>query len=161
MTDLGRLGRFYQLGYVCRDIDRAMATFAERCGVAEFGIMEGPMPHYGRAPVQKIALAFRGEVMVELIQPQTDVPTIYTHSLPPDDVSARLHHLGYLVEDEEEWERVEAHHVRLGNPRVAGANLDIIRYSYFDTSADAGHFTEYFLPTEEMTAFWNALPRFS
>jgi hypothetical protein len=160
MASPGRLGKFLQLGYVCRDIERAKATFAERCGVPEFAMMVGPMPQFGREPVQKIAMAFRGDVMIELIEPPTDVPTVYTHALPPDQVSARLHHLAYVAEDEAEWERIQAHHARLGNACVAAADLEAIRYCYFDTVADTGHMTEYFLPAEQMLAFWASLPRF-
>ena len=160
MNETARLGRFLQLGYVCRDIERAMATFSERCGVHEFGTMEGPMPQFGREPVQKIALAFRGDIMVELIEPQLDLPSVYDHAIPPDQVSARLHHFGYVVDDEAEWDRVHAHHAKLGNARVAGMDLDMIRYCYFDTYPDTGHYTEYFLPGADMLTFWDSLPRF-
>jgi hypothetical protein len=160
MTEPTRIGKFFQLGYVCRNIDRAMETFSDRCGVREWGTMEGPMPQLGRVPVQKIALAFRGDIQVELIQPQLDLPSVYDNAIPADEVSARLHHFGYICEDEAEWDRVHAHHARLGNPRVAGMDLDMVRYCYFDTYADLGHLTEYFMPGPDMLAFWASLPRF-
>jgi hypothetical protein len=160
MSTVQSLGKFLQLGYVCRDIEKAMATFSERCGVHDFGTMEGPMPQFGREPIQKIALAFRGDVMVELIQPQLDLPSVYDHAIPTNEVTARLHHLGYVLADENEWNSVHEHHAKLGNARVAGADHDMVRYCYFDTFADTGHFTEYFLPGPDMLAFWASLTRF-
>ena len=108
--------------------------------------MMGPMPQFGREPHLRVALAYRGDVMVELIQPATDVPTVYAHALPADLTTARLHHLGYIVDDESEWDRIYAHHARLGNAKVAGMTMESISYCYFDTFADTGHYTEYFLP---------------
>ena len=160
MTDRHRMGKFHQLGYVCRNIDRAMETFAERCGVHKWGTMEGPMPQLGRVAVQKVALAFRGDIQIELIQPQLDIPSIYGNAIPTDEVSVRIHHLGYICDDEAEWDRVHAHHAKLGNPKVAGMDLDMVRYCYFDTFVDMGHFTEYFMPGPDMLAFWATLPRF-
>ena len=160
MSDSTRLGKFLQLGYVCRNIERAKQTFAERMGISDWGDMEGPMPQLGREPIQKIALAFRGDVQVELIEPQLDLPSVYAHAIPDDEVSARIHHFGYVCDDDAEWDRVHEHHTRLGNPRVAGMDLEMIRYCYFDTYADTGHFTEYFLPGKDMLAFWDSLPRF-
>lgn len=160
MSEATRLGKFFQIGYVCRRLDRAMETFSDRCGVHEWGIIDGPMPQLGRIPVQKIALAFRGDVQLELIQPQLDLPSIYDHAIPTDEVSARIHHFGYICDDEAEWQRVHAHHARLGNQRVAGMDLDTVRYCYFDTFADVGHLTEYVMPGPEMLGFWVSLPRF-
>jgi len=154
-----RLGAFFQLGYVCRDLKGAMKSFGERRGVVEWAEMEGPMLNYGRMAPIKIALAYSGPAMVELIQAPSDIPTIYTSAIPSDPLSARLHHIGYIVEDEDEWDAIQAQVAQNGTPIVAGAEMEAIRYCYADTRADTGHFTEYCLPRAEMTAFWNSLPR--
>lgn len=47
----------------------------------------------------RIALAYIDDVMIEIIQPVTTATTIYSDFLPDTDGPIVLHHLGYLVED--------------------------------------------------------------
>jgi len=154
-----RLGSFFKLGYVCRDFEGAMKSFGERRGVVEWARMEGPMLNFGRTVPIQIALAYSGPVQVELIQAPEDVPTVYSHAILADPLSARLHHIGYLVDDADEWNVVHEQMKIDGIPLLAGASLEMVQYCYFDSRADTGHISEYVWPREGMLAFFDSLPR--
>jgi len=152
-------GHFSQLGYVVRDLDRAIEMFATRRGVTDFSVFSGPIPAFGRKATLRVALAYAGEFQIELIQPPLDVPTIYTDSIPPDLSSARLHHICMQVENSEEWSRVQQRIAEQGMPIAIQESLSAVNYAYVDTRAESGHYTEYVLPSEEGRAWFASIPR--
>src|SRR4051812_26392107 len=88
--------RFFQLGYVTRDLDAAMGQFSTRFGPAEFQIIHGQPPHLH---TKRIALTYVGQTMVELIEVNDQVPSIYKEYLPPPGGDIRIHHTGHLIDD--------------------------------------------------------------
>lgn len=100
------LGTDLQLGFVVKDLDRAMRHWIEVIGVGPFlhlrnGTGRPPAPSLFRGKPQiielKLAFAYFGDVQIELIEQVNDAPSIYREFL----ASGRegLQHLGYAVPD--------------------------------------------------------------
>ncbi|CAG2153077.1 VOC family protein [Cupriavidus plantarum] len=82
------LGGVRQIGYVVRDIERAMRHWSEVLGVGPWFYKEAvgttEFRYYGKPsalPDLSIALANSGGVQIELIQQRNDAPSLYRDSL--------------------------------------------------------------------------------
>ncbi len=151
-------GGFFQLGYVTRDMDAALAAFRERFGPTEFAINAPSARADGTpSPTRRIALAYIDDVMIEIIEPDTTRPTIYDDARPATPGQIALHHLGYLVDDHQGTrERL----VRLGyDIPLAGSFGEALDYSYADTRRDLGHFSEFIRLGELGRQMFAAIPR--
>ena len=103
-----------QVGFVVRDIERAMAHWSRALGVgpwfykAAVGTTE--FRYYGQAqthlPDLSIALANSGELQIELIQQRNDAPSLYLDTLARNGECAQ--HIAYWTED-----RYDAMHAQL------------------------------------------------
>ena len=131
------LGPATQLGFVVRDVEKAMRHWIDVFGVGPFVCMENgtsqppPVTWMRGAPVSvemKLGFAFLGEVQIELIEQTNDAPSPYTEFL----ASGRegLQHLGYWVHDHAKAsETVAAAGYRaVYEIRVAGQDLPIVYY---------------------------------
>ena len=98
------LARHFQNAYVTRDIDAAARVFAERHGIGSFQYMRD-VP-FGPGATIHIALAWAGDIMIELIQPNGDAPNLYSTHLPLAGQRLRFHHLGHLIDQRSEWDEV-------------------------------------------------------
>src|SRR4051794_21662827 len=94
------LGPVWQIAFVVRDIDAAMRRWAREAGVGpwlkvyDHDLMANLVVHGVPTEAEvSIALAYSGELMVELIQQHNDVPTAYSQAAEAGD--ERLHHLGF------------------------------------------------------------------
>lgn len=94
--------KFVQLGYVTPDLDQAMDHYV-RQGISKFLVFDTRDTHPHVKHHVRVALAWTGPVMVELIQPLDPSP-LYAHALPAAGFSVQLHHTGYLVEDDAQFE---------------------------------------------------------
>lgn len=148
---------FFQLGYVTRDLDAAIAAYRARFGPIEFLINEPVGIDGAAAPTRRIAMAYIDDVMTELIEPDPAQQTIYDEALPAEPGVIRLHHLGYLIDDH------QAMLQRLGALGYAvplhGSLPGALDYSYADTRAELGHFSEFIRLDEGGRAFFEAVPR--
>ena len=97
-------GGVRQVGYVVRDIERAMTHWSRTLGVgpwfykADVGTTE--FKYYGqpsRLPQLSIALANSGDLQIELIQQRDDAPSLYLDSLRRGGEGAQ--HLAYWTDD--------------------------------------------------------------
>lgn len=82
------LGGIRQVGYVVRDIERAMTQWSATLGVGPWFYKEDvgttEFRYYGktsRPPLLSIALANSGDLQIELIQQRDDAPSLYLDSL--------------------------------------------------------------------------------
>jgi methylmalonyl-CoA/ethylmalonyl-CoA epimerase len=97
---LARLGPIAQLAYVPRDFDAALQTWITQYGVGPFHLWEhiavDRMWTDGRpaSPDFSVALAYWGDVQIELIRQHNDAPSIYR-----DWNSDALHHILIAAED--------------------------------------------------------------
>ena len=150
-------GTFFQLGYVVRDLDRAIAKYVRRCGETGFSISVPQAPDGGRLPMTRIALAYVDDVMIELIEADRAQASIYTHALPEAADAICLHHLGYLVED------FSATMAALSQQGYSvpwwGAYGAAMSYAYADTRAEFGHYCEYICLGEAGRQMFDTVPR--
>ncbi|MGE0387736.1 MAG: VOC family protein [Gammaproteobacteria bacterium] len=129
----------FQHAYVVRNMDGAMASFRDNCGVGRWQVM--PMPE--GSPIRAIGLAYVQKVMIELIEAVPGAESIYRDWLPASDSAARFHHLGYLIDSEAEYQALVRQFDAAGmRAAFAGSSGDILDFHYADTVAQLGHFCE-------------------
>ena len=137
-----------QVAVVVRDLDAAMRRYSDQLGVGPWDVYTyGPhrmhtMTLRGetRPYVMKLALAFIGTTMYELIE-SVDGPNIYEEFLA--ERGEGLHHLGYYVEsiDDAIAEMETKGYALLQSGRGFGVDGDGA-YAYFDTELDLGCIVE-------------------
>ncbi len=104
------LGEVMQLAFVPDDFDAAVEHWTKTMGVGPFFLMEGihlEGMKYKGAPTDAVfdlALAYWGDLQIELIRPRDAHPSIYTGEYAA--VNGGLHHVCILVDDMEEARRV-------------------------------------------------------
>jgi methylmalonyl-CoA/ethylmalonyl-CoA epimerase len=95
------LGEIIQLAYLPSDFDATLKYWTETMGVGPFFLMEnvqlGDMKYRGAptAAVFSIAIAYWGDIQIELIRAENDAPSIYNGEYAVKD---RLHHVCIFVE---------------------------------------------------------------
>jgi methylmalonyl-CoA/ethylmalonyl-CoA epimerase len=144
-----KLGSIDQIAVVVRDLDAAMDRYVNDLGIGLWNVYTyGPhrlwkMTYRGneQAYVMKLALAFVGPTMYELIQPLEGGPNIYQEFL--DERGEGLHHLGYYVPkiDEAIAEMAAQGYSLLQSGRGFGVDHDGA-YAYFDTEKAFGCIVE-------------------
>lgn len=145
---------FFQMGYVCRDMDRALAQFASRHGVGQFrrkppaGILES-------------AHAWVGDVMIEIIRPLDDAPPLYDHCIPDDPDAVCLHHHGFRAPNADAWQDVNRCVEAAGYATpLKGAVMDgQLNYLYADTRAAIGVYSEFIYLTGAAAHIYDDVPR--
>jgi hypothetical protein len=146
---------FFQLGYVARDLDAAIDAFRHRVQPASFQITNAVEPYIH---IKRIALTWIDLTMIELIEPNADVPSIYIDSLPVRQEDIRLHHLGFLTNDyADTLQRLTADGYALPMSMSYGEVLDCC---YADAREQLGHYLEYIRLGEEGRKWFSAIPGF-
>src|SRR5258708_39305846 len=103
MSKLSRpLAEFFQHAYVTNDMARAKRQFADRWGVHSFLEFESALdlgtPRGIESSRMKIALAFVGNLQVELIEPVGGPGArIYQQVLPASGYKVEWHHYSYRL----------------------------------------------------------------
>jgi hypothetical protein len=131
------LGPATQLGFVVRDVEKAMRHWIDVFGVGPFVCMEHgtsqPPPvtfmrGHAVSVELKLAFGFMGDVQVELIEQRNEAPSPYTEFLAQGREG--LQHLGFWVHDHAEASRVvlEAGYEPVYEIRVQGQELPIVYY---------------------------------
>lgn len=141
------LGDIIQLAYLPEDFDAALRYWTETVGVGPFFLMEnirlGEMRYRGQPTdaVFSIAIAYWGDIQIELIRPENDAPSIYSGDYAVKD---RMHHICIFVESIEEARRVcaEAGAEILVEGKV-GDSGEVI---YVDAGGGPGHVIELLQP---------------
>lgn len=136
------LGPVMQLAYVPSDFDAAVAHWTGRMGVGPFHLVENihleGMRYLGQPTDARfsLALAYWGDLQIELIRPENDAPSIYTG---PYGVRDRLHHVCVLVDDLDEAYRVCA---ATGATVALEGRFGSSRVLYADPGTGPGHLVE-------------------
>ena len=155
--------RHFQLAYLVDDVHAAVADWGEKYGIKSWHIMDMVALHGTvDASSRFIALAWTDEgLMIELIEPNEAVPSIYQGWRRDSGQANRFHHLGFLVDSEEEFSAVKRQLGKAGYPLAAeGAAGDLLEYAYVDTTAAFGHYYELiYLKGEGRTLFFAPVPR--
>ena len=101
-SGLAKLGAVMQLAFVPENFDAAVEHWTQKMGVGPFFLMENiqlqDMRYKGQPTdaVFSLALAYWGDMQIELIRPENDAPSIYTGEY---GVRGRLHHTCLLLDD--------------------------------------------------------------
>lgn len=95
------LGPIRQLGYVVENLDHAVEAWSSTLAVGPWTIFRNvPLHavHLGRpsSPVIDVALSFRGNLQIELIQQKNDAPSPYLAYIERGQFG--LHHTAFLVD---------------------------------------------------------------
>jgi extradiol dioxygenase family protein len=150
------LHKLFHTGYAVKDVDKAIASLGEKFGITEWKILRLPEDSPGRA----LAFAHAHDMMIELVDIKAGQVPIYNDWIPEDESAIRLHHLGYRVDNETEWQSVARQFERLGVPLAIDAEMgDLLFYRYFDTTALLGHFCEFVMMKPGAQSFWDSVPR--
>jgi hypothetical protein len=153
MLPASRYGDLFQMSYVTRDRDAAVAHARSELGFAEFRLSESATAVLAGGRVQTLelraAMATVGRRQIEIIEPVSGPIEVYTAGI---DLSARMltfHHMAIAVRGGmEDWERLLAEVRRSGDEiaylfPAAPETEARVRFCYVDTRAAIGHFTEY------------------
>jgi hypothetical protein len=143
------LANFLQHAYVTTDIEYAKKMFARDFGVKDFfqfdSSMELQTPRGLEHAELKIALAFMGDLQIELIEPNaTPGAKLYREVLPDSGYGLVLHHFAYWVPGElSAWEEFRAGVGNDKHPIAIEGDLGAIKFVYLDHRKQFGHYSEY------------------
>ena len=149
-------GHFYQLGYVCDDIDKGIAQFRGRGMTHEPHVMEvdQPVDSPQGEVVNRMKLCFIwiGDIQYELIQPLADPLGIYANA-PSNGGPLRFHQTCTRVAD---WADFRARVDQQDLPVVMERDLggDNLKFLYLDARKQLGHYLEYTWMTD---AAWDQI----
>lgn len=148
----------FQNAYTTRDVDAAASMFADRHGINSFHFMRD-IP-FGPDSTIHIALAWAGDVMIELIQPNGQAQNLYSTMLPAEGQLLRFHHLGHMQQDEDWWKRINVHAAQSGLPVAMQGNSRGVNYLYLDARAELGHCLEYIYLEGDAVHLFDSVPRY-
>lgn len=144
---LASLGEIMQLAFVPDDFDAAVRHWTQTMGVGPFFLLEGihldGMKYKGEPTdaVFDLALAYWGELQIELIRPRDNHPSIYTGEYADlgGGPMGNLHHVCILVDDiADAYAACEQH----GAEIVIEGNFGSSRVIYADPGAGPGSLIE-------------------
>lgn len=145
----------FQVSYATNDIDRALGVFGDRFGIKNFQHIEGDLPSGGHI---RVALAWVGGTIYELITGSGPGTEFYTQRLPADTFSIQHHHLGYLVYGDEGWQALEKV-IADGGWKIVhkNDNGEFMKSCYIEVP-ELGHYLEYMCPSPTGLAFFEGVP---
>jgi catechol 2,3-dioxygenase-like lactoylglutathione lyase family enzyme len=157
LLERGPFDRFFQLGYVTRDLEAAIASYKARFGRTDFLRLPIAKPADGSGDgVNGIAIGYAGPVMIEIIEVNPGAPSIFRDALGGAAQDLRLHHLGYLVDDHQAT-LARLAELKLEVP-MSGSSGDALDFCYADTREQRGHFSEFIRLGEQGRALFASLP---
>lgn len=153
---ISAIGPVMQIAFVPEDFDAALRHWTEVMGVGPFFLIEHIRledSRYLGAPnecVFSIALAYWGDIQIELIRQENDAPSIYRGRAGPG-----LHHTCILTDDIAKARRIaEAAGAQvLVDGRVAPDGAVF----YAQTPSDAGGIVEVLQPASGMTGLFDMI----
>lgn len=153
MALFDNIRHLYQLGYVTRDLDRAVDAYQEAAGPLEFMVSEQAVTVRADGEVgelrMRVALATSGRHQIEIIEPQSGLTGIYTQGLDFAQAPFVFHHVGIgIFGPHANWQALEAEMQARGQSfkLLFPPALDpdpFVQFGYVDTRGLLGHYTEY------------------
>lgn len=148
-----RFGDIFQLSYVARDRDAAVAFAATKLGIDNFFCFDGKCPVRTRNGLEqldlRVAVANTGAHQFEIIEPVSGPTWIYTEGRDLDRQVLTLHHVGVaVVGPYSTWEATIAQLRADGDEivqisEIAPGEAPQAMFAYVDNRATLGHHTEY------------------
>lgn len=153
MALISRFGAIFQLSYVTKDRDSAVAFASRKLGIDNFHVFDGKAPVSSRGSVQqlelRVAVANMAERQFEIIEPVSGPTWIYTDGKDLDRQELLLHHVGIAVvgpyslwqDTIAQLERDRDEIVQIS--ALAPGEQPRAMFAYVDNRGSLGHFTEY------------------
>ena len=139
MTIASRYGGLFQMSYITRDLDAAMAHCKTEMGIEHFDTTDAEIEvlSFGKLRPLKIRAAFAniGRNQFELIQPISGAIEIYTDEVDLSKHIINFHHIAIEV-------RASGDEFAFVLPDEPGDD-DKVCFCYVDTRHRIGHYTEY------------------
>ena len=137
----------FQFAYVSRDIECGVATLTRDFQVTGFRIHDVTVT-CAQSPgtcTLRVAVAWRAERQLELIQPVAGSTAIYEPFLPARREAVAFHHLGIRVPGSlDDWSQARSSWLARGvHIALEGGLDDSLRFAYLDTVGTLGHYIEY------------------
>lgn len=159
MTGAHLFGQLVQLGYVVTDLDKAAVNFRNRYGIDRWKVV--PLPE--GSPSSRIAMAFVGEVIFELVEVNLSVELLDIHRgwLPEDPREARFNHVAFMLDSLDAWHGAQAHFraMNVAIP-VCMSFGEVYEFFYADTVPQLGHWSEFLCLGPGGKDFMADIPRF-
>ncbi len=153
MTIGARYAQLFQMSYVTRDLDEAMAHARATMGIMHFETSESDIEvlSFGKLKRLRVRAAFAniGRNQFEIIQPVSGATSIYTDQVDLTQHILNFHHIAIAVRGTiADW------HALLAEVRASGDEFaflfppepgddDKVCFCYVDTRHRMGHHTEY------------------
>ena len=151
--------RHFQVAYLVDDAKAAIESLGHRFGVEKWDLMDMMALHGPDSPVRFIGNAWVGEMMIEVIEPDERIDSIYKDWKKDSSAALRFHHLGFLVDSTEEFEAAKAQLVAQGFPVVFDGSFgEVLDFCYVDTTAELGHYYEIIWLKPEGVNFFGRVP---
>lgn len=152
----GLLGKEHaHSAWVTNDLDRAVEIFTRRYGVADFRLIEGPMPQGGHI---RVAFAWAGGQVLEIICATGPATEFYNELLPEGEFAIRFHHLGFIVHDDDGWRALERELAEGGWPIAYETRTGTFIDAWYIKAPELGHYLEYVRPLPAGIDFYAAVP---
>ena len=145
----------FQVAYVTNDLPRAVELFRDRYRISEFLHIESELPAGGWLRVE---LAWVGGMMIELQQSDGPGSELFNSRLPQDGFAIQMHHLGYLIHDQAQWDALLAEVERSGRTLAFRNAIPGLLTWCFVEAPELGHYLEYIFPEPEGAAFLQSIP---
>lgn len=130
-------GQVEQIGYVVADLDAAVAHWSGQLGLGPWTVfrntrLEGSYRGVPTRVLMDVALAYQGNLQIELIHVRSDTPSPYAQD---GRVLAGIHHIAWIVDDLDH--AVAAAEARGLRPAFSASN-DAVRVAYLESPGEAG-----------------------
>lgn len=153
MSIAARYANLFQMSYITRDLDAAMAHCRAELGIGHFDTTDAEVEvlSYGKLRPLKIRAAFgnMGRNQLELIEPVSGAIEIYTDEVDLSQHIINFHHVAIAVRGGiAEWREL-VDEVRASGDEFAylfppePTDDDKLAFAYVDTRKRLGHYTEY------------------
>jgi hypothetical protein len=153
MTIGARYGGLFQMSYITRDLDAAMAHARDKLGIDGFHTSESEIDVLSYGEPKKLAvraaMANIGSRQFEIIQPVSGAIGIYTDEVDLSGHILNFHHTAIAVRGGyEEWQRLLAEVAESGDGiaylfPAEQHEKQGLAFCYVDTRHRIGHFTEF------------------
>jgi hypothetical protein len=153
VTLASRYAQLFQMSYITRDLDEAMAHARETMGITHFDTSNSEIEvlSYGELKPLHVRAAFAniGRNQFEIIQPISGATSIYTDQVDLSQHILNFHHIAIAVRGTiADWRALLAE-VRASGDEFAylfppePSDHDKVCFCYVDTRHRIGHYTEY------------------
>lgn len=159
MTGSALFRRHFQVCYAVDNAKSAMKTLGEQYGVTRWQEIDHGAQG-AESAARLICTAWIGDFMLELIEPNPAVQSIYSKWLENTSQPFRFHHLGFLIDSTEQMEAAKRRLSDNGFPIVVeGSFGEALDFAYADTTAGLGHYYELIHLKPEGKIFFDNIPQ--